>query len=97
MRKPAVRKLADTDLEDATAAMLRMGFTEHDRGEDQVVLKSAGRGSLATKAENIDLEASLSQRGDDTEPQVRYDTKVLLESGDGLDEAADRIARVITR
>ena len=96
MRKPAVRNLEGTTLEDATAAMLRQGFIEHDRGEDHVVLKRAGRGSLATKAENVDLEAVLTRRGVETDLQVRYDTPVLLETGDDLDQVADRIARVIS-
>ncbi len=96
MRKPAVRNLEGTSLEDATAAMLRQGFIEHDRGEDHVVFKRAGRGSFATEAENVDLEAALTRRGGDTDLQVSYDTTVLLETGDDLDEAADRIARVIT-
>lgn len=96
MRKPTLRNLEGTTLEDATAAMLRQGFVEYDRGEDHVVLKRPGRRSFATKAENVDLEAALTRRGGDTELQVAYDTTVLLETGDDLDEAADRIARVIT-
>jgi len=93
MRKPAVRNLEGTSLEDATAAMLRQGFIEHDRGEDHVVFKRAGRGSFATKAENVDLEAALTRRGGDTDLQVSYDTTVLLERQQTASRESSRPSR----
>lgn len=92
--KPAVRNLEGVTLDDATAAMLRQGFVEYDRGDGYAVLKKDGT-QFAVKGERFASEAALAQQGDDVELQLRYDGFVLFDTGD-LDEAADRIARVIT-
>jgi hypothetical protein len=92
--KPAVRTLEGVTLDDATAAMLRQGFVEYDRGEGYAVLKKGGT-QFAVKGEKFASEAALAQKGDDIELQIRYDSFALFDTGD-LEEAADRIARVIT-
>lgn len=92
--KPAVRNIEGVTLEDATAAMLRQGFVAYDRGEGYAVLKKDGT-QFALQGEKFALEAALAQQGDDVELQLRYDGFVVFDTGD-LEEAADRIARVIT-
>ena len=92
--KPAVRNLEGVTLDDATAALLRQGFVEYDRGQDYAVMKKDGT-QFAAKGEKFASEAALAQQGDDVELQIRYDSFVLFDTGD-LEEAADRIARVIT-
>lgn len=91
--KPAVRNLEGVTLEDATAAMLRQGFLEYDRGDGYAVLKKGGT-QFAAQGEKFASEAALAQQGDDVELQIRYDGFVLFDTGD-LEAAADRIARVI--
>ena len=91
---PAVRTLEGVTLDDATAAMLRQGFVEYDRGEGYAVLKKGGT-QFAVQGEKLALEAALAQQGDDVELHMRYDTFVLFDTGD-LEEAADRVARVVT-
>lgn len=92
--KPAVRNLDGVTLDDAAAAMLRQGYVEYDRGEGYTVLKKGGT-QLAVNGEKFATEAALAQQGDGVELQLRYDTFALFDTGD-LQEAADRIARVIT-
>jgi len=91
--KPAVRNLEGVTLTDATAAMSRQGFVEHDRGEGCAFLKKGGT-QFAAKGEKFASEAALAQQDDGVELQIRYDGFVLFDTGD-LEQAADRIARVI--
>jgi len=94
--KPAVRMLEEADLEDASAAMLRQGFAEYDRGDDYVVLRRPGK-DMTFRAEKSPQKAVLEQHGDDVELEVRYDddVTVVIDTGD-LESVADRIARVVS-
>lgn len=97
VRKPAVRTLDEADLQDASAAMLRQGFEEYDRGEGYVVpLRHPGK-EIALRAERTPQKAVLEQQGNDVELEVRYDddVTVVIDTGD-LESVADRIVSVIS-
>lgn len=76
-----IQRSANFTLEDATAAMLRQGFVEYDRGDGYAVVKKPGT-QFSTQSEKFALEAALAQQGADVELQILYDSFVLFDTGD---------------
>jgi len=91
---PAVRHLDDVTPQEASDALRRFGFHDHEPDPKRYVMKKPGL-RFALRSHQRPMEATLLPSGEGTQLVLRYDVFVAFDTGD-LEEHADRLARAAT-